>query len=353
MERRGLAVALSLAAGMLLGETSVRADLAKLGSVAGIHGGGLSTVSDNTRPAAEHPRSSLDWDILQGRSRALDGSFSAEVKAERIELAFEAPAGGKVKLIARRNFSPLVDEAGLDGGPFTTIMTRALENAGYEPSLGFAGDDGAADDLRGVNFPHPHDPAGKTNSIYSIPIISMRALASVRADTGIVVNGVVDLAGLTVCADEVVLDLALRAAEKAGVIGVKGVSKHVVACFNDLLNGNLDAVLVEPEQNAFVTERPEISRLLTTRDSPVELGTLHATMPRFSPYSSSMMYHLNNALTEMIQSGEVNAIISESRAKRVSAEGGPLLLAPTPVEDDASVEERREGRSEPLKGATM
>lgn len=355
MERHLFATVLVILVNVLWADRAVRADLVQsitpgMG-ITMLTSDVVGTVPAENELTTDDPLVVDSDSILRGLSREREASVKADREHENLQLALEARTDVEVNLFIRQSFLPLVDAPESDGGIFSNIMLRALQNAGYEPLLDVSGKEGDGENLRGVSFPYPRDSAKEAGYLYSVPVMSMQALAFVRKDAEADITSIADLAGLTVCSNDVMLEQALHAADEAEVAEIEGISKQIAACFNDLLEGNLDVMLVEPKLGASITGQYDIGHLLTISDRPINLGNLHAVMPRFSPYSSAMMYHLNNALMNMIQSGELDTIISESRTANSSIEDWPPLeLSPVPA---IAPNKRGKSRSKPLKGATM
>ena len=107
-----------------------------------------------------------------------------------------------------------------------------------------------------------------------MPIVSVTAVAAMRRDAALSVDGIADLAGLQICSDEAMLaSTALHAARQAGVTGIDGVGKRIITCFDDLLDGGFDVVLADPELAAAMAgQDPRIDRLLTTGAGALDLG---------------------------------------------------------------------------------
>ncbi len=84
----------------------------------------------------------------------------------------------------------------------------------------------------------------------------------------------------------------------------------------------------------------------------IELGGLYAVMPKLSPYSTVMMYDLNEALTDMRQSGELEELLKADEKRRSAFVYDNSVLRPE-LTSPLEAENPTSGDSGAPKGATM
>lgn len=267
-----------------------------------------------------------------------------------IEVAQARSAADDVKLLVRNDFLPFIDPDHPEGGVLVEMTRKALEYAGYDSALDFTGWEADGTHFRRVNIPYPHDRSQDSEYLFSTPIMNVEVRAYGHRDSGISVGSVTDLAGRRVCASQAILAQTVHALGSSGP--AEPIEGDLVSCFQGLLDGVLDIVLAEWGIGELYVEELAIGSWLTASDDVIDLGGLYAVMPKFSPYSTVMMYDLNEALRVMRQSGELEELLKADERRRSAAiKGSPIpqpeVTSPQDVENPTT-----DGSGAP-KGATM
>ena len=285
-------------------------------------------------------------------NRSLEGPIAPEAQEKPIdiELAQARSKAGDVKLLVRTDFLPFIDPNHPEGGVLVGMMRKAFEYAGYEPVLDFSGWEADGTHFRRVNVLYPHDSSKEAEYLFSAPIVKVNARAYRHRDSKFSVGSVADLVGRRVCASQAFLTQTVYALRSTGEIDP--IEGDLVSCFQGLLDGEHDIVLAEWGIGELYVKELAIEPWLTASDDMVELGSLYAVMPKFSPYSTVMMYDLNESLNNMRQSGELEELIkADERRRSALVHDNPIpqpeLTSPREPENPTT------GDSRSPKGATM
>ncbi len=230
------------------------------------------------------------------------------------------------------------------------MMRRALEYAGYEPVLDFSGWEADGTHFRRVNILYPHDRSKETEYLFSAPIMNVEVRAYTHRDSKISVGSVTDFAGRRVCASQAFLAQTVHALGSFG--DIDPIEGDLTSCFQGLLNGEHDIVLAEWGIGQFYVNEFAIGPWLTASGDMIDLGSLYAVMPRFSPYSTVMMYDLNEALTNMRQSGELEELLKADERRRSAVIYDNPILRPELNSPQDAENPATDGSGAP-KGATM
>jgi len=231
-----------------------------------------------------------------------------------IEVAQARSAAGDVKLLVRTDFLPFIDPDHPEGGVLVGMVRRAFEYAGYEPLLDLSGWEADGTHFRRVNIPYPHDRSQEAEYLFSAPIMNVEARAYRHRDSAFSVGGVDDLAGRRICASQAFLARAGHALGSSG--DIDPIEGDLNSCFQGLLDGEHDIVLAEPGIGDVYVSELAAGSLLAASDDVIDLGGLYAVLPKFSPYSTVIMYDLNEALSSMRQSGEFEELLEADEKRR-------------------------------------
>lgn len=267
-----------------------------------------------------------------------------------IEVAQARSAAGDVKLLVRTDFLPFIDPSHPEGGVLVGMVRRALEYAGYDSLLDLSGWEADGTHFRRVNVPYPHDRSKDAEYLFSAPIMNVEVRAYRHHDSKFSVGSVADLAGRRVCASQAFLAQTAHALGSSSDIDL--IEGDLVSCFQGLLDGEHDIVLAEWGIGEFYVNELAIEPLLTAGDDVIDLGSLYAVMPKFSPYSTVMMYDLNEALTNMRQSGELEELLKADERRR-SAFVHDNPISPSELSSPLETENPTADDSGAPKGATM
>jgi len=285
-------------------------------------------------------------------SQVLDRRVATEAQDEPvgIELAQARSKAGEVKLLIRTNFLPFVDPNHPEGGVLVGMIRKAFEYAGYDPVLEFSGWEADGTHFRRVNLLYPYDRGKEAEYLFSAPIVNIVAHAYRHRDSNLSVGNVADLAGRRVCASQGFLAQTIFALGSSTEIDP--VEGDLVSCFQGLLDGEHDIVLAERGIGELYVNELAIESWLAASQDAIDLGSLYAVMPRFSPYSTVMMHDLNKALTKMRQSGELGELLSADKRRRSAfVDDNPIPRSEVTSPREAESPETDDSRAP--KGATM
>lgn len=284
--------------------------------------------------------------------RLFEAPFVPEVrkKPADIEIAQAQAATGDVKLLVRTDFLPFIDPDHPEGGVLVGMMRKAFESAGYQLVLDFSGWEADGTHFRRVNILYPHDLEKDSEYLFSAPVIDVEVRAYSHHNSGISIGGVADLAGLRVCASQAFLEQTVHALGSSGDIAP--IEGNLTSCFQGLLDGEHDVVLAEWGIGEVYVDELAIEAWLTASDGVIDLGSLYAVMPKFSPYSTVMMYDLNEALTKMRQSGEFEELLAADERRRSAFVHDSPITRPALVSPQEAETPKASGSRVP-KGATM
>ena len=289
-----------------------------------------------------------------GINHFLDGPVVPEAEETPIyvELAQARSKAGAVKLLVRTNFYPFIDPDQSDGGVLVKVMQKAFEHAGYEPLLDYSGWEADGTHFKRVNILYPHDRNKDAEYLFSAPIVNFVVHAYRRRDSEFSVGNVADLAGRRVCSNQAFLAQTIVAlGNSAEIDAIEG---DLVSCFQGLLDREHDIVLLEWGMGELNADEAAVEPWLAASDDVIDLGSLYAVIPRFSPYSTVIMHDLNESLAKMRQSGELEELLKEDKTRRsafVSDSPIPWSEHTSPLEVENPATDNSGSRAP--KGATM
>jgi len=356
---RILTVGFTIVGIALWGEPTTGASPADIDQIVDVTAG---YAKDETHPwdatllPASLPESFDQTHVLEdgaiGTNRFIDVPVAPEVQEGpiEIEVAQARSAAVDVKLLARTDFLPFIDPDHPEGGVLVGIMRRALESAGYKPVLDFSGWEADGTHFRRVNILYPHDRGKDSEYLFSAPIMDVEVRAYRHRDSKFGVGSVADFAGRRVCASQAFLAQTVHALGSSG--DIDPIEGDLISCFQGLLSGEHDIVLAEWAIGEFYVNEFAIEPWLIASDDVIDLGGLYAVMPRLSPYSTVLMHDLNEALTNMRHSGELEGLLKADEKRSSAFVYDNHILRPE-LNSPSEAENPRTDDSGTPRGATM